>query len=61
LVLTDIVQGALFGSMVAVGLLGANKLMQIKFERRPMTYWYITLGADIVVFSLMGAILAIWA
>lgn len=60
LVLTTVVQGALLGTMVAVGILGANKLMQVKFERRPMTYWYITLGADIVALSLMGAILAAW-
>lgn len=60
LVLSEIYQGALFGVMVAVGLLGTNKLMQVKFERRPMTYWYITLGADILALSLMGAILAAW-
>jgi hypothetical protein len=61
LVLTTAVQGALFGLMVAVGILGANKLMQVKFERRPIAYWYITLGGDIVALSLMGAILAVWA
>lgn len=61
LVLTTVVQGALFGFMVAVGILGANKLMQVKFERRPINYWYITLGGDIVALSLMGAILAVWA
>jgi hypothetical protein len=60
LVLTTIVQGALLGTMVAVGILGANKIMQVKFERRPISYWYITLGADIVALSLMGAILAVW-
>ena len=61
LVLTTAVQGALLGTMVAVGILGANKLMQVKFERRPMTYWFINLGADIVALSLMGAILASWS
>jgi uncharacterized protein YneF (UPF0154 family) len=60
LVLTDVYQGALFGAMVAIGILGTNKLMQVKFERRPMSYWYITLGADIVALSAMGAILAVW-
>lgn len=61
MVLNTAVQGALFGLMVAVGILGANKLMQVKFERRLITYWYITLGADILALSLMGAILAVWA
>ena len=61
LVLTTVVQGALLGTMVAVGILGANKLMQVKFEQRPITYWYITLGGDIVALSLMSAILAVWA
>jgi uncharacterized membrane protein YbaN (DUF454 family) len=60
LVLTDVYQGALFGAMVAVGILGTNKLMQVKFERRPMTYWYITLGADIIALSIMGAVLSVW-
>lgn len=60
LVLTTIYQGALFGAMVAVGILGANKLMQSKFEQRPLTYWAITLGADIVALSLIGGILAVW-
>jgi hypothetical protein len=60
LVLTDATQGALFGAMVAIGLIGSNKLMQVKFEHRPINYWYISLGADILALSLMGAILAIW-
>ena len=60
LVLTTVVQGALLGTMVAVGILGANKLMQVKFEQRPITYWYITLGGDIVALSLLGSILAVW-
>jgi hypothetical protein len=60
LVLTSFYQGALFGIMVAIGILGANKLMQTKFEQRPLIYWAISLGADIVAFSLIGGILAVW-
>jgi hypothetical protein len=60
LVLTTFYQGALFGAMVAVGVLGANKLMQTKFEQRPLVYWAITLGADVVALSLMGGVLAVW-
>lgn len=60
LALETFYQGALFGVMLAVGILGANKLMQTKFERRPNTYWLISLGADMVSFAIMGGILAIW-
>lgn len=60
LVLTNFYQGALFGAMIAIGILGANKLMQVKFERRPAIYWFITLGADVVALSLMGGLLAVW-
>lgn len=60
LVLESAWQGALFGVMLAVGILGANKLMQVEFEQRSNTYWYIVLGADIVAFAAMGAILAVW-
>lgn len=60
LVLTTVTQGILFGIMVAIGLLGMNKLMQSMFEQRSMNYWLITLGADVVSLSVMGAILASW-
>ena len=60
LVLTTALQGALFGVMLAIGVLGANKLMQVEFEQRSNVYWYIVLGADIVAFAAMGAILAVW-
>jgi hypothetical protein len=60
LVLTTVLQGVLFGTMVAVGLMGASKLAQTKFELRPLTYWYITLGADIIALSIIGAVLAAW-
>lgn len=60
LVLTTFFQGMLFGVMVAVGILGTNKFMQTKFEQRPLVYWVITIGADIVALALMGGILAVW-
>jgi len=58
--LTSVWQGATFGILVAVGLLGTNKLMQSQFEQRPLAYNVITTGADVVSLALMGAILAVW-
>lgn len=60
LVLNELYQGALFGAMVAVGLLGMNKLMMSQFEQRSLKYWLIVLGGDIFALSVMGAILAVW-
>lgn len=60
LVLDEIYQGVLFGTMVAVGLVGMNKLMMSLYEKRSYTYWLIVLGGDIVAFSVMGAILSAW-
>lgn len=60
LALTTALQGASFGVMLAVGLLGANKLMMDLFEMRPINYWFISLGGDAVALGIMGAILAVW-
>jgi prepilin signal peptidase PulO-like enzyme (type II secretory pathway) len=59
LVLTEFYQGALFGILIAVAVIGSNKLMQVMFEQRPIQYWYIVLGADIVSFGLIGGIVAV--
>jgi hypothetical protein len=60
LVLDTALQGALLGVMVAVGLIGANKLMQVQYEQRSWTYWFIVAGYDVVAYAIMGAILATW-
>lgn len=60
LVLTEFFQGALFGAMLAVGILGMNKLMTAQFEQRSLTYWYIVVGGDIFALAAMGGILAVW-
>jgi hypothetical protein len=60
LVLDTALQGALLGVMVAVGIIATNKLMQVQYEQRSWTYWFIVAGYDVVAYALMGAILAIW-
>ncbi len=60
LALTSLWQGATFGILVAIGILGTNKLMQSQFEQRPLAYNVITSGADVVSLALIGAILAVW-
>lgn len=60
MVLDTAVQGALFGIMIAVGIIATNKLMQVQYEQRSWTYWYIVAGYDIVAYAVMGAILASW-
>jgi hypothetical protein len=60
LVLDSAYQGILLGIMVAVGLIGAHMFMQVNFERRPLYYWFIELGAAILSLSIMGGILAVW-
>lgn len=59
LVLDEWFQGALFGTLIAVGFLGMNKLMMVNFEQRSKVYWKIVLGADILALGLMGAITAV--
>ena len=58
--LTTAWQGATFGILVAVTLLGTNKVMQSQFEQRPLSYNVITTAADVVTLALMAAILAVW-
>lgn len=60
LALTTVLQGATFGALVAVALLGANKVMQAQFEQRPLMYNVVTTSADVVTLAVMGAILAVW-
>lgn len=60
LALTEVWQGAAFGAMVAVALVGTNKVMQAQFELRPLSYNLVTTAGDIVALGVMGAILAVW-
>ena len=60
LALSTIWQGATFGILVALALIGTNKVMQAQFEQRPLAYNVITTGADVVSLALVGAILAVW-
>ena len=60
LALSTIWQGATFGILVALALIGTNKVMQAQFEQQPLAYNVITTGADVVSLALVGAILAVW-
>lgn len=60
LALTSALQGASFGVLLSVSLVGMNKLMQSQFEQRSGAYWVLVLGADALAFGVMGAILAVW-
>lgn len=61
LALTEAWQGAAFGALIAIALVGTNKVMQSQFELRPLSYNVITTACDVVAMGLMGAILAVWA
>lgn len=61
LALTEAWQGAAFGALLALVIVGTNKVMQAQFELRPLVYNVITTGCDVVALGLMGAILAVWA
>lgn len=60
LVLDTALQGSLLGAMVAVGIIASNKLMQVQYEQRSWSYWFIVAGYDVVAYAVMGSILAVW-
>jgi hypothetical protein len=48
--------GLIFGA----GLIAADQLKLVLFERRPPTLWAINNGYTVIAFVVMGAILAVW-
>jgi MFS family permease len=60
LALTTVLQGALLGALVALGFIGANKVMQSQFEKRRFAYNIVVVSCDTVTLAVMGAILAVW-
>jgi hypothetical protein len=54
------IRGALIGLFVGTCLVGARQATTTLFELRSVRYFLIVSGHDIVVFTILGAILAKW-
>jgi Protein of unknown function (DUF1761) len=55
-----VVQGAVLGLALYVGLQGAATYIGTVFEGRSRTLWWINGLYNLVVFAVMGAVFAIW-
>lgn len=56
----DAISGALVGFIAWVGFVVAGKLSEFLADRRPMNLLYLDSGYRLVIFVLMGAVLAVW-
>jgi len=56
----DIVSGALVGLWAWLGFVVAGKLSEFLADGRPMNLFYLDSGYRLVLFVVMGALLAVW-
>ncbi|MEX2029884.1 MAG: DUF1761 domain-containing protein [Anaerolineales bacterium] len=54
----SVVDGAIVGVVLYIGLVGAPTYVGTTFEGRPVTVWYINALYNVVVFGVMGAVFA---
>ena len=54
----SVVEGAIVGVVLYIGLTGAPTYVGTTFEGRPVTVWYINALYNVVVFGVMGAVFA---
>jgi hypothetical protein len=56
----SLVEGAVLGAVLYIGLQGAATYVGTMFEGRSTTLWWINGLYNLVVFAVMGAVFAIW-
>jgi hypothetical protein len=57
---TSALRGAELGLFVGVGLVAAREGVNAIFENRTLRHYMIVAGHDVVLFTVQGAILAVW-
>jgi hypothetical protein len=57
---TGLLQGALAGAFIWIGVGATASYVSNLFEGRPRGLWYINAGYNLVVFVVMGAVFAVW-
>lgn len=57
---TGVVQGALLGLILYIGIAGTATYVAVTFEGRSRLVWWINGAYNLVVFAVMGAVFAIW-
>jgi len=57
---SGVVQGALIGAVLFVGLQGTATYVGVMFEGKSATLWSINALYNLVIFVVMGAVFAIW-
>ncbi|OGL60163.1 hypothetical protein A2752_02040 [Candidatus Uhrbacteria bacterium RIFCSPHIGHO2_01_FULL_46_23] len=57
---TDLWTGAVVGLMMWLGFVASIMLPGVMFEKRPMNFFFIYSGYQLVTMLVMGAIIAVW-
>ena len=57
---SGVVQGAVIGAVLFVGLQGTATYVGVMFEGKSATLWSINALYNLVIFVVMGAVFAIW-
>jgi fatty acid desaturase len=52
--------GVFAGLMIAVFWIATSRLNDVLYERKPMALFWINVGYNVVIYSIMGAILGAW-
>jgi hypothetical protein len=52
--------GIFAGLMIAIFLIGTSRLNDVLYERKPIELFWINVGYNLVIYTIMGAILGAW-
>ena len=56
----DVGSGILTGLMIAIFWIATNRLNDVLYERKPFGLFLINIGYNLVIYMIMGAIIAMW-
>ena len=52
--------GIFAGLMIAIFWIGTSRLNDVLYERKPIGLFWINVGYNLVIYTIMGAILGAW-
>ena len=56
----DIWFGIFAGVIIAIFWIGTNRLNDVLYERQPVGLFLINVGYNLVIYTIMGAIIGVW-